>query len=202
MVRSRTMVLSQGDAPPLSRRNLIAKRPPPAKQEASKQQSKVQSSEAAREDPRQQVARVDRENSSHDSCKPAPAHKRNRDAGVDNIEANKATETLGAAVREGNVDLCARVNSIYQHFKRCSGGADGGVVGMNGSVRATCLVRALQALRVQGKELVDFGAGDGRVLLAAIASGASKAAGYELPDNSAHQFVFDAVVEAISAQSA
>ena len=87
------------------------------------------------------------------------------------------------------------VEGIYRRFKRCSGGADGGVVGLNGSVRATCLVRMLRALKLEGSLFVDFGAGDGRVLLAAMAIGALKALGYELPDNRAHRFVFDAVVQ-------
>ncbi len=64
---------------------------------------------------------------------------------------------------------------------------------MNGSIRAACLVRMLHALNIKGREVVDFGAGDGRVLFAAIAGGASKAIGFELPENKAHKFVFDAV---------
>ncbi len=85
------------------------------------------------------------------------------------------------------------VGVIYRHFKRCSGGADGGVVGTNGSIRAACLVRMLRALKIKGREIVDFGAGDGRVLHAAMAAGATNANGYELPANKAHKFVFDAV---------
>ena len=41
--------------------------------------------------------------------------------------------------------------------------------------------------------VVDFGAGDGRMLLAAIAAGASKAIGYELPGNASRKYLFDAV---------
>ena len=94
------------------------------------------------------------------------------------------------------------VGDIYRHFKRCAGGADGAVVGLNGSIRATCLVRMLRALQVNGREVVDFGAGDGRVLLAALSGGASKASGYELPENEAHRFVFDAVRNALLAADA
>ena len=85
------------------------------------------------------------------------------------------------------------VANIYRRFKTCAGGADGGVVGLNGSIRATCLFHLLRALDICGREVLDFGAGDGRVLLAAMAVGASKASGYELPENKAHRFVFDAV---------
>lgn len=91
-----------------------------------------------------------------------------------------------------------KIGEIYRQYKKSAGGADGGVVGLNGSIRATCLVRMLRALNIDGREILDFGAGDGRVLLAAIATGASKASGYELPENSAHRFVFNAVRTALS----
>lgn len=87
------------------------------------------------------------------------------------------------------------LKAIYRLFKRCSGGADGGVVGTNGSLRPTCLVRMLRAMRISGSEFLDFGAGVGVVLVAAMAGGATKAIGYELPDNKAHKFVYDAVLK-------
>ena len=55
----------------------------------------------------------------------------------------------------------------------------------------------LGALEIYGHELIDFGAGEGRVLLASLAKGAVRAVGYELPSNQAHQFVFASVLSKV-----
>ena len=89
------------------------------------------------------------------------------------------------------------IECVYQLFKKISCGADGSVSGINGSIRPSCLAHVLDALIVDGRELIDFGAGDGRVLVASLAKGASRAHGYELPANGAHQFVLNAVLEKI-----
>ena len=78
------------------------------------------------------------------------------------------------------------VGRIFRKYKRITGGADGSVTGLNGSIRPLDLVRILGALEIQGREFIDFGAGDGRVLVSAIVGSATKATGYELPDNRAH----------------
>ncbi len=44
---------------------------------------------------------------------------------------------------------------------------------------------------------MDLGAGEGRVLASAMKFGAKTVVGYELPANSAHKFVFDAVLRQI-----
>jgi hypothetical protein len=46
---------------------------------------------------------------------------------------------------------------------------------------------------------VDLGAGEGRVLTSAIRCGANSVVGYERPANSAHKYVFDAVLRRIFA---
>ena len=56
------------------------------------------------------------------------------------------------------------------------------------------LARLLRALSVKGNELVDFGAGSGRVLFYAPAEGASGSYGYELPENEGMKYVFDAML--------
>ena len=89
------------------------------------------------------------------------------------------------------------IECVYQLFKKISCGADGSVSGINGSIRPSCLAHVLDALIVNGSELIDYGAGDGRVLVASLAKGASRAHGYELPANGAHQFVLNAVLEKI-----
>ena len=46
---------------------------------------------------------------------------------------------------------------------------------------------------------MDLGAGEGRVLASAMKFGAKSVVGYELPANSAHKFVYDAVLRRIFA---
>lgn len=52
---------------------------------------------------------------------------------------------------------------------------------------------------MRGRNFVDLGAGEGRVLAAAMKFGAKSVLGYELPENSAHKFVYDAVLRRIFA---
>ena len=68
---------------------------------------------------------------------------------------------------------------------------------MIGSIRPLHLDHVLDALNVNGRELIDFGVVDGRVLVASFAQGAGIAHGYELPANVAHQFVLNTVLEKI-----
>ena len=86
------------------------------------------------------------------------------------------------------------IGGIYRLFRKCSGGADGGVSGLNGSIRPSCLDKVLSALQVNGRVFIDFGAGDGRALVASLMKGAAGAHGYEMPANEAHRFVLDAVL--------
>ena len=85
------------------------------------------------------------------------------------------------------------IQKIYRQFKKITNGAEGGVAGFNGSIRPTPLARVLRALSVKGYELVDFGAGSGRVIFSAVAEGASRSYGYELPENKGMKNVFDSI---------
>ena len=44
---------------------------------------------------------------------------------------------------------------------------------------------------------MDLGAGEGRVMASALKIGAKSVVGYELPANSAHKYVYDAVLRRI-----
>ena len=90
------------------------------------------------------------------------------------------------------------IGGIYRLFRKCSGGADGGVLGVNGSIRPSCLDKVLCALQVNGRVFIDFGAGDGRAQVASLLKGAISAYGYELPANKAHRFVLNAVLSKCS----
>jgi hypothetical protein len=54
-----------------------------------------------------------------------------------------------------------------------------------------------QALGVRERKLVDLGAGDGKVLASAMRCYARSVVGYELPSNSAHKYIYDAVLRRI-----
>ena len=90
------------------------------------------------------------------------------------------------------------IDMIHSLFKTVSGGgAEGDSEGLSGSVRAKAYRMIFGYLGVNGNMVVDCGAGDGRMLLAAIAGGASKAIGYELPGNASRKCLFDAVQKKI-----
>ena len=86
-----------------------------------------------------------------------------------------------------------RIQRVYNVYKKLTGGADGGVMGVNGSLTSGKLTMVLKMAGVKGKHFIDMGAGDGRVILAAKLLGAIISEGYELPGNRAHQGVFEAV---------
>ena len=94
-------------------------------------------------------------------------------------------------------DSVRTIQKIYRQFEKVSGGADGGVAGFNGSIRPKCLAQVLRALGIKDNELVDFGAGSGRVLISAVAEGASRSYGYELPENKGMKYVFDSMASAV-----
>ena len=82
---------------------------------------------------------------------------------------------------------------IYRLFEKACGGADGGLIGLNGSINPFSLYTVLQEMDIGGRNFVDFGAGQGRALIPAIILGAEEAFGVEHPQNMHHQFVFNAV---------
>ena len=75
------------------------------------------------------------------------------------------------------------VNALYRLFKHATHGADGATgAGVNGSIRADGLVKILLRMRVKDKHVLDLGAGEGRVLLAAWLAGCgSVASGWITP---------------------
>jgi hypothetical protein len=87
---------------------------------------------------------------------------------------------------------------VFALFRRASDGADGSSGhGFNGTLNATSLASIFAFLDIYGKHFVDLGAGEGRVLVSAVACGAGSAIGYELIQNKAHKYVFDAVLSRV-----
>ena len=84
------------------------------------------------------------------------------------------------------------LQKIYRLFEKACGGADGGLLGFNGSINPFSLYTVLKEMDIGGRYFVDFGAGQGRALISSIILGAREAFGVELPQNTIHQLVFNA----------
>ena len=87
------------------------------------------------------------------------------------------------------------IRKVYAHFRKASDGCDGSTgFGFYGFLNVRSLFHIFQALGVRERKLVDLGAGDGKVLASAMRCNARSVVGYELPSNSAHKYIFDAVL--------
>ena len=122
--------------------------------------------------------------------------KRKSAAKTGSSRAKSAPKTGPKKLTRSDRDLrqAREIRSVFGHFRKASGGCDGGVVGHNGSMTPFSLVLIFQFLGVCGRRLVDLGCGEGRVLASALMCGAEKVYGHELSANRAHKFVFDAVL--------
>ena len=90
------------------------------------------------------------------------------------------------------------IRRVYAHFRKASDGCDGSTgFGFYGFLNVRSLFLIFQALGVRGRKLVDLGAGDGKVLASAMRCNARSVVGYELPSNSAHKYIYDAVLRRI-----
>ena len=129
---------------------------------------------------------------------------KNGEAKMQNGEAKSARIDLRQVIcfHLASYKDCSRVvGKFFRIYRKITGGADGSVAGLNGSIRPLDLVRILGALEIQGREFIDFGAGDGRVLVSAILGSATKASGYELPENKAHRTILHAVLRSIKKET-
>ena len=87
---------------------------------------------------------------------------------------------------------------VYANYRKVSDGCDGSTgFGFYGFLNVRSLFLIFQALGVGGRKIVDLGAGDGKVLASAMRCNARSVVGYELPANSAHKYIYDAVLRRI-----
>ncbi len=75
------------------------------------------------------------------------------------------------------------------------------MIGFNGSPNASTLKSMMIAVKAKDIAIFDFGAGEGRFLLAASASGAHKAFGVEFPQNLGYKYLFHAMCKIIKQRS-
>ena len=93
--------------------------------------------------------------------------------------------------------LLQRVGIVFHH---ASGGVSGssGESGVSGSIAPKGMLDIFDATDLQGRGIVDMGAGDGRVLMAAAMYGASNGWGCEFGANSGNFAIYDAALCAMA----
>ncbi len=85
-----------------------------------------------------------------------------------------------------------RVFAIYKSVM--GGGADGSVLGVNGSVNGVSTKLIINSLRVKGEVVCDLGAADGKFMVCANIAGAQRVYGVEFAKNTGYKMVLDAAV--------
>ena len=83
-------------------------------------------------------------------------------------------------------------------FKGVADGAHGNTRGFHGSLTAGSLQKILNVVDPYRRNFLDIGFGNGVVLAAALAAGAAKVHGYELPGNQANHLIFQAAMRRLS----
>jgi predicted RNA methylase len=87
-----------------------------------------------------------------------------------------------------------KTKSVVRIFKSVSDGAHANTRGFHGSLTAYSLQKIFNEVDPYGRNFLDLGFGTGVVLAAALTSGAAKAHGFELPENQANQYIFQAAM--------
>jgi hypothetical protein len=90
-----------------------------------------------------------------------------------------------------------KTKTVVRMFKTVSDGTHANTRGFHGSLTAHSLQKIFHEIDPYGRNFLDFGFGTGVVLAAALASGASKVHGFELPGNEANQYIFQATMRLI-----
>jgi hypothetical protein len=88
-----------------------------------------------------------------------------------------------------------KFNRVFAIYKSVTGGgADGSVLGVNGSVNGVSTKLILDSLRVKGEVVCDLGAADGKFMVCAVIAGAQRVYGVEFAENTGYKMVLDAAV--------
>ena len=99
---------------------------------------------------------------------------------------------FGSSSMKSRDENFMRIKKVCSLFKKISDGAHGNTSGFHGSLTPHSMWKVFQAMDVFGRSFADLGAGNGILLSAALANGASKAHGFELPENKANRYIFEA----------
>ena len=93
---------------------------------------------------------------------------------------------------ESGEDPC---HLVSRQFKSRSAGCSGNTIGFSGTLNWRSTSRMCRSLRVEGRRLMDMGAGDGQFMVSALANGARMVMGCEHPQNHAQQLILLSVLE-------
>ena len=93
-----------------------------------------------------------------------------------------------------------RVQQVYSIVRTVCDNAHGNTAGFYGTVTPHSLYKIFSELDVYGCNFVDFGAGKGIPMGAAMALGASRVFGFELPENKANKMIFDAALNRMASK--
>jgi hypothetical protein len=93
-----------------------------------------------------------------------------------------------------------RVQQVYSIVRTVCDNAHGNTAGFYGTVTPHSLYKIFSELDVYGSKFVDCGAGKGIPMGAAMALGASRVFGFELPENKANKMIFDAALNRMASK--
>eukprot|EP00994_Dinema_validum_P003806 NODE_1843_length_828_cov_22.449294_g1454_i0.p1 GENE.NODE_1843_length_828_cov_22.449294_g1454_i0~~NODE_1843_length_828_cov_22.449294_g1454_i0.p1 ORF type:complete len:262 (+),score=95.37 NODE_1843_length_828_cov_22.449294_g1454_i0:77-787(+) len=113
----------------------------------------------------------------------------------------KPAHTLKKSVH-GDEEILRNVKAAYRAVQRACGGADTNICGVSGSMSPSSLGRVLSELDIVNNRLVDFGAGAGRVVLAASMCSPHTALGFDLPENTNLPYIFNSALTQLDLQQA
>jgi hypothetical protein len=106
----------------------------------------------------------------------------------------KGNDCGSAGSRNQVLCLLRRVNLIFRQASDGVSGSCGGC-GVSGSIGPSGMLSIFKATDLEGRRIVDMGAGEGRVLMAAAVFGASNACGWELGENNGNFKIFTAALK-------
>ena len=87
---------------------------------------------------------------------------------------------------------------ISRQFQSRSAGCSANTIGVSGTLNWRSTRRMCRSLRVEGRRLMDMGAGDGQFMVSALANGARMVMGCEHPQNHAQQWILLSVLEGMA----
>eukprot|EP00291_Cryptomonas_curvata_P018472 CAMPEP_0172157906 /NCGR_PEP_ID=MMETSP1050-20130122/4069_1 /TAXON_ID=233186 /ORGANISM="Cryptomonas curvata, Strain CCAP979/52" /LENGTH=202 /DNA_ID=CAMNT_0012827223 /DNA_START=11 /DNA_END=616 /DNA_ORIENTATION=- len=100
------------------------------------------------------------------------------------------------AVDWNSLSQAQKFTRVFAIFKSITaGGADGSILGVNGSVNGVSTKLILDSLRVNGKVVCDIGAADGKFMVCSSLAGARQVVGVEFAENLGYKMVLEAVVQ-------
>ena len=93
------------------------------------------------------------------------------------------------------------VKRVYTIVRSVCDNAHGNIAGFYGTVTPHSLYKIFSELDVYGSNFVDCGAGKGIPMGAAVALGASRVYGFELPENKANKIIFEAAINRMASKN-